>query len=142
MKNLHGSLMLSLQALLVGLAVVGLGGGGAAAQDAGKGNGVSLFNGKDVSGWTDLFDNGSEWQVRNGILEGRGGGVGNPAVLVGEKQNYKNYKLRVTFGCRKPGGGGIELRRAGGGGGTSCYWGSGLPRGYWQGPAPAAGEPD
>jgi serine/threonine protein kinase len=49
---------------------------------AGKGF-VPLFNGKDLSGWESLFQNGSEWNVMDdGVLEGRGGGAGKPAVLV------------------------------------------------------------
>jgi Domain of Unknown Function (DUF1080) len=83
-----------------------------AAQDAGKETWVPLFNSKDLSGWTDALDNASSWRVVGGVLEGRGGGKGQPALLVTERQDFTNFRLRVQFGCRKPGGGGIELRRS------------------------------
>jgi hypothetical protein len=83
-----------------------------AAQDAGKETWVPLFNSKDLSGWSDAFDNASSWHVVDGVLEGRGGGRGQPALLVTERQDLGNFRLRVQFGCRKPGGGGIELRRS------------------------------
>jgi hypothetical protein len=82
---------------------------------------VPLFNGTDLTGFTDVLDNSSDWQVVNGVLEGRGGGRGQPAVLATDKQDYANYKLRIVYGCQKPGGGGIELRRSGEGTTTNCY---------------------
>jgi Domain of Unknown Function (DUF1080) len=85
----------------------------AKAADAKKEQWVPLFNGKDLSGWSDALDNASDWQVVNGLLEGRGGGRGAPAVLVTERQDFKNFTLQVKLGFKKPGGGGIELRRGG-----------------------------
>src|ERR1700679_2552591 len=100
-------------------------GGPASAQEEKKEqasqNWVPLFNGTDLTGFTDPLDNSSDWQVVGGVLEGRGGGRGQPAVLATDKQDYANYKLRIVYGCQKPGGGGIELRRSGEGSTTNCY---------------------
>jgi len=73
---------------------------------------VPLLNGKDLSGWKDALNNGSEWKVVDGVLEGRGGGEGNPAVLVTQRQNYANFRLRAKFHYLQDGWGWIELRRA------------------------------
>lgn len=83
-----------------------------AASDSGQESWAPLFNGKDLSGWTDALDNASSWRVVDGVLEGRGGGKGQPALLVKERQDFTNFRLRVQFGCRKAAGGGIELRRS------------------------------
>ncbi len=46
----------------------------------------------------------------DGVIEGRGGGAGQPGVLVTEREDFTNYRLRVEFQCLTPGGGaGIEL---------------------------------
>src|SRR6185312_12169511 len=55
---------------------------------------VSLFNGKDLTGWESL-ENGSSWKVEDGVLEGRGGGFGKPAVLVSKRRDFKNFRLRA-----------------------------------------------
>lgn len=82
-----------------------------------------LFNGKDLSGWSDSFDNGSEWNVANGVLEGRGGGLGKPAVLVAERQDFANFRLKVVFGCRnRPGIGWVEVRRSSPEDGVTCSY--------------------
>jgi hypothetical protein len=95
--------------------------GGTVNPNAGMDQWVSLFNAQDLSGWTDALDNASEWRVAGGILEGRGGGPGHPAVLVTQRQDFRNYRLRVTFGYPRAGVGFIELRRTGGAETTSCY---------------------
>src|SRR5262249_36102246 len=47
------------------------------------------------------------------VIEGRGGGLGKPAVLVTERQDFANYRLKVVYGCQsRPGGGEVELRRS------------------------------
>jgi hypothetical protein len=92
------------------------------AQNAAGHKPIALFNGKDLTGWTDALDNASEWRVAEGILEGRGGGPEQPAVLVSERQDFTNFTLNLKYRFRKPGGGGIELRRSSKGERTSCYW--------------------
>src|SRR5262249_26239726 len=83
---------------------------------------VSLFNGADLNGWEDaLPNNPGEWRAVDGILEGGGGGRGNPAVLVTNRPAFTNYKLRVAFGFPRAGGAHIQLRRSGAAEGTSCY---------------------
>ena len=127
-------------ASLIALAVAGLG-GGAMADD--KENWTPLFNGKDLSGWDDTLDNGSSWEVTDGIIEGRGGGLRHPAVLVTERQDFSsNYKLRVQFGCRsKPGGAAIELRRSSPREGvTSSYMVSAAVNPHWFGSARPSGN--
>ena len=82
---------------------------------------VSLFNGKDLTGWKDLLSNGSEWRVVEGMLEGRGAGQGGGAVLTSQRNDFRNYRLRVKFRYREEGGGGIELRRSVAGDTRSAY---------------------
>ena len=73
---------------------------------------VALFNGKDLAGWDNLLpSNGSSWVVTGGILDGRGGGPGNPAVLVTKKSDFINYRLRAKLRYLESGSGGwIEHR--------------------------------
>ncbi len=72
-----------------------------------------LFNGQDLAGWGDVMDNASSWQVTGGVIEGRGGGQGQPGVLVADRQDYVNFRLRAQFCYRQPGDGGtIEVRRS------------------------------
>ena len=75
-----------------------LNGKGAAGNEVRQRRFVSLFNGKDLTGWENLRpENGSSWKVENGILEGSGGGGGNNAVLVSKRQNFKNFRLHARF---------------------------------------------
>jgi serine/threonine protein kinase len=73
---------------------------------------VQLFNGKDLTGWKNLFpQNGSEWTVRDGVLEGRGGGVfGSGAVLLSNRQDFANYRLRIRTRYPQTRGGIVEVR--------------------------------
>jgi serine/threonine protein kinase len=98
---------------------------------------VSLFNGRDLSGWKSLLDNGSQWEVVDGDLEGRGGGELRPAVLVLADRALTNFKLRFQARYVRPGGGWVELRRTASGESglnTNCYafahgaWPAGKPR--------------
>ena len=90
-----------------------------------------LFNGKDLTGWERL-ENGSSWKVENGVLEGRGGGAGRPAVLLSKRQDFKNFRLRAKV--RYPvvdSYGWIELRRTSTDGGTNGYF---VSHGVWPTP--------
>lgn len=67
---------------------------------------VSLFNGKDTTGWT--ATGGGEWLVRDGCLvgtqtDGRGGD------LVHEKE-WDNFELRATYQMKWPANSGIWFR--------------------------------
>jgi hypothetical protein len=66
---------------------------------------VSLFNGKDTTGWTAT---GAEWLVRDGCLvgtqtDGKGGD------LTHEKE-WDNFELRVTYRVKWPANSGIWFR--------------------------------
>jgi hypothetical protein len=101
------------------------------AQEEGKENWVPLFNGTDLTGFTDVTDNTSEWQVVGGVIEGRGGGPGHPGVLVTDREDFADYKLRITYGCQKPSGGGVEVRRVGDSSSTSSYFVAACVNGYY-----------
>jgi Domain of Unknown Function (DUF1080) len=88
---------------------------------AGKGF-VPLFNGKDLTGWENVFQNGSEWKVTDdGLLEGRKGGEGKPALLVTQRTDFSNFRLRIKFRYRTAGAGKVEIRRSRVGDNRSCY---------------------
>jgi hypothetical protein len=50
-----------------------------AAKEQAEPSATPLFNGNDLSGWTDALDNASGWQVVDGVIEGHGGETGSPA---------------------------------------------------------------
>jgi serine/threonine protein kinase/formylglycine-generating enzyme required for sulfatase activity len=54
---------------------------------------AALFNGKDLTGWTMDPSRRRAWHVDNGIL--RGGPAGEASVLYSDRENYKNFRLRV-----------------------------------------------
>ena len=82
---------------------------------------VSLFNSKDLTGWESL-ENGSSWKVENGVLEGRGGGFGKPAVLLSKRQDFKNFRLRAKVRYPVDSHGWIELRRSTTAAGNNGYY--------------------
>jgi len=64
---------------------------------------VSLFNGKDLSGWKTNGEN--QWVVKNGILTSPKAG----SNLITE-QKYRDFKLHVEFKYPKGGNSGVYLR--------------------------------
>jgi hypothetical protein len=89
---------------------------------------VSLFNGKDLTGWESL-ENGNSWKVEDGVLEGRGGGFGKPAVLVSKRRDFKNFRLRAKVRYPDAGSyGRIELRCTPTDGGSNGYF---VSHGVW-----------
>ncbi|HEV8002331.1 MAG TPA: SUMF1/EgtB/PvdO family nonheme iron enzyme, partial [Planctomycetaceae bacterium] len=54
---------------------------------------VPLFNGKDLSGWSADPNQRGAWHVDNDILSGGPAGAGS--VLYSDRDNYKNFRLRV-----------------------------------------------
>jgi serine/threonine protein kinase len=82
---------------------------------------VELFNRVDLTGWNDVLANGSEWKVVDGVLEGHGAGEEGPAVLVSERTNLVNFRLRLKYRYREDGGGNLEIRRSPAGENRSGY---------------------
>ena len=64
---------------------------------------ISLFNGKDLSGWKAMGDN--QWVVKNGILTSARSG----ANLVSD-QTFTDFKLHAEFRYQKGSNSGIYLR--------------------------------
>jgi serine/threonine protein kinase/formylglycine-generating enzyme required for sulfatase activity len=54
---------------------------------------VSLFNSKDLAGWTKDPSRPGAWQVDKGVLSG--GPAGEGSFLYSDRDNYKNFRLRV-----------------------------------------------
>ena len=56
---------------------------------------VPLFNGKDLTGWTDPLQNGSKWSIDpDGSIVGRGSGEqGKPGILILDRADFADFKL-------------------------------------------------
>jgi hypothetical protein len=68
---------------------------------------VSLFNGKDLTGWTvNKGGNLKKWGAENGVLYVQGGGGG---WLMTTKE-YDNFELRLQYKMAKHGNSGVGLR--------------------------------
>ncbi|MBT8045292.1 MAG: DUF1080 domain-containing protein [Verrucomicrobiae bacterium] len=61
---------------------------------------VSLFNGKDLTGWVDVNTSPETWSVKDGILICHGQPIG---VMRTDKQ-YENYILHIEWKHIEPGG--------------------------------------
>ena len=61
---------------------------------------VSLFNGKDLTGWVNVNTAADTWQVKDGLLICSGHPVG---VMRSEKQ-YENFVLHIEWRHMEPGG--------------------------------------
>ena len=67
---------------------------------------VSLFDGKDLNGWTPSDPNASpKWTVENGTLVSPGRG---PELISNKK--FFDFKLHVEFNCAKASNSGVYLR--------------------------------
>jgi hypothetical protein len=67
---------------------------------------VSLFNGKDLTGWTPSDPNATaQWTVENGTLVSPGHG---PELISNEK--FNDFKLHIEFNCAKGSNSGVYLR--------------------------------
>ncbi len=66
---------------------------------------VTLFNGRDLSGWKTYGPGANNWQADNGILRNTGGGTN----LVTERA-FTDFKLHVEFRYPKGSNSGIYLR--------------------------------
>jgi len=71
---------------------------------------VSLFNGKDLSGWP--FSAPAQtnvWSVKDGVLHS----IGKPAGYIRTATPYTNYRLTLEFRHLSKGNGGVLLRVVG-----------------------------
>lgn len=57
---------------------------------------VSLFNGKDLTGWKEFPDKRGSWTVKDGVLVG----AGLPSHLFTERGNLANFHLRMELRVR------------------------------------------
>lgn len=67
---------------------------------------VSLFNGRDLSGWVKVGE--EVWEVENGTIHGRGV-TKNYGYLRTEKK-YKDFHLAIRFKCEADGNSGVFFR--------------------------------
>ena len=79
---------------------------------------VSLFNGRDLTGWKTHPDDNAKWEVRNRILIGSGPNVGHLFTLRGD---YKNFHFRIEAKINDAGNGGQYFR---------TQFGKSYPQGY------------
>jgi hypothetical protein len=67
---------------------------------------VSLFNGKDLTGWTNV---GKEnWQVENGTIHGLA--ITKEYGYLRTEKNYKDFQLALKFKCEGDGNSGVFFR--------------------------------
>jgi hypothetical protein len=67
---------------------------------------ITLFNGKDLSGWTPSDPNATaKWTVENGTLVSPGRG---PELISNAK--FQDFKLHIEFNCAKGSNSGVYLR--------------------------------
>ena len=68
---------------------------------------VSLFTGKDLTGWKTHPSQPGHWRVENGVLIGSGAQVSH---LYTERDDFKDFHLRVKARVNGRGSGGVCLR--------------------------------
>jgi hypothetical protein len=74
---------------------------------------VKLFNGNDKSGWIESVENKGAWKVDGGTLRGIGGGVnGQPGILLSERKNFSNFRLRIKSRYIREQAGRIVIRHS------------------------------
>jgi hypothetical protein len=78
---------------------------------------VSLFNGKDLTGWKAHPDSKGTWAVEEGILVGRG----QASHLFSERGDYENFRYKMVAMINDKGNSGQYFR---------TDFGPGFPRGY------------
>ncbi len=77
-----------------------------AQQKSPGGEWVSLFNGKDLSGWVKIGH--EKWVVENGTIYGEG--VTDQYGYLMTQKNYKDFDLSLRFKCEADGNSGVYLR--------------------------------
>jgi hypothetical protein len=78
---------------------------------------VSLFNGKDLSGWTTDDGTAGKWVVEDGVITCSG----NASHLFSPRGDYKNFRYRAEVKINDGGNSGMYFRTA---------KGPGFPKGY------------
>jgi hypothetical protein len=94
-----------------GIAIPPVGGGGSG------GGFVSLFNGKDLTGWKVYPEGTGQWKVENGALVSSG----PPSHLFTERGDFHNFHLRLEALINVGGDSGVFFR---------SEFGPGVPEGY------------
>src|SRR5207249_11119675 len=64
---------------------------------------VSLFNGKDLTGWANVGQ--EKWEVENGTIHGRG--TSKEYGYLRTEQKYKDFHLSLRFKCEADGNSGV-----------------------------------
>ena len=64
---------------------------------------VSLFNGKDLTGWVKVGD--EKWDVEDGTIHGRG--ITKKYGYLKTEKNYKDFHLAIKFKCEGDGNSGV-----------------------------------
>ena len=67
---------------------------------------VSLFNGKDLSGWTEIGK--EKWSVESGTIHGQG--ITKDYGYLRTEKNYKDFHLALRFKCEGDGNSGVFFR--------------------------------
>jgi hypothetical protein len=70
---------------------------------------VSLFNGKDLAGWSVEYDEPKVWGVENGVIVGHGTDVQRLGYLVSDRE-YGDFVLRLEFNLDDHAASGVILR--------------------------------
>jgi serine/threonine protein kinase len=68
---------------------------------------ISLFNGRDLTGWQRLPGESGNWRVENGVLKGGGGGNTN---LFSQRGDFRDFHLRAEGRVNAAGSAGITCR--------------------------------
>ncbi|MBI1357169.1 MAG: DUF1080 domain-containing protein [Acidobacteria bacterium] len=66
---------------------------------------VSLFNGKDLSGWTEIGH--EKWVVEDGVIYGEG--VTKEYGYLATAKTYRDFHLRLSFKCEADGNSGVYI---------------------------------
>jgi hypothetical protein len=67
---------------------------------------VQLFNGKDLSGWTNIGK--EKWDVEDGTIHGQG--ISKEYGYLRTEKNYKSFHLALKFKCEGDGNSGVFFR--------------------------------
>jgi hypothetical protein len=67
---------------------------------------VSLFGGKDLTGWTPHLRDEGKWEVKDGAIVGSGG----KCSLLSDRSDFENFHLRAEVKIGATGSGGVLVR--------------------------------